>query len=155
MSQAGIPARFVDDIDAPIWGKVLYNAALNPLGALLEVPYGVLGEHAYTRALMEEILVEAYAVALACGICLPWGGPEAYIAHFWHDLLPPTADHRSSMLQDLENNRRTEIDALNGAIVRFGAERHVPVPVNTVIANLIRAAEAVRGISVPGASGIA
>ncbi|MBN1417938.1 MAG: ketopantoate reductase family protein [Planctomycetes bacterium] len=149
-TRAGIPTRFVEDIDAPIWGKVLYNAALNPLGALLEVPYGVLGEHGSTRALMEEIIVEAFGVAAACGVHLPWEDPGAYVEHFWRDLLPPTADHRSSMLQDLEGGRRTEIDALNGAVVRLGAKRAAPAPVNAVMANLIRAAEAVRGIAVPG-----
>ena len=72
LAAAGIPAAYCDDIRAALWGKVLYNAALNPLGALLGVHYGALAEQAHTRAIMDAVIDEAFAVACAEGVQLPW-----------------------------------------------------------------------------------
>jgi 2-dehydropantoate 2-reductase len=139
LADAGIPARATDAITAELWAKALYNAALNPLGALLGVPYGHLAADPDTRAVMDGVLDEAVAVARAAGIVLPWQEAAAYRRHFYGALVPPTAGHRSSMLQDLERGRPTEIDAITGHLVREGARLGVRTPRNDTLARLIRA----------------
>jgi 2-dehydropantoate 2-reductase len=139
LDAAGVPARPTATIVADLWGKVFYNAALNPLGALLGLAYGALPEDPDTRAVMDAVLDEAFAVAVADGVTLPWGDAAAYRATFYGRLVPSTAAHRSSMLQDLERGRPTEIDAINGHVVTRGAALGVPTPVNGTLARLIRA----------------
>jgi 2-dehydropantoate 2-reductase len=139
LAAAGIPAEPSDSILAELWGKVLYNAALNPLGALLGVPYGRLPEHADTRAVMDTVIEEAFAVARAEGVALRWPDAAAYRETFYGRLVPATAEHRSSMLQDIERGRPTEIDAINGAVAARGAKLGVPAPVNATLTRLIRA----------------
>jgi 2-dehydropantoate 2-reductase len=136
---AGIPCRHTDRLVPELWAKVLYNAALNPLGALLGVPYGWLPEDPDARAVMDEVIDEAFAVAQACGVALAWTTPMEYRQVFYGRLVPSTADHRSSMLQDLERARPTEIEAINGYVVRQGAVYGVPTPANALLARLVRA----------------
>jgi 2-dehydropantoate 2-reductase len=138
---AGIPARTTDNIEGAVWGKVLYNCALNALGAVLRVPYGELAAPP-AWAVIEDIVREAFAVAREEGVRLAWAAPEEYLEVLASRQLPDTAAHRSSMLQDLERGRRTEIDHLNGAVARLGAERGVPTPVNAALATLVRFGEA-------------
>lgn len=139
LDAAGVPARFTEDVGADLWAKMLYNAALNPLGALLGVPYGYLAAHAETREIMDAILAEAFTVAERCGVRLPWPDVAAYRDAFYGRLVPATAEHRSSMLQDLERGRPTEIDAMNGWIASEGDRLGAPTPVNHTLARLIRA----------------
>lgn len=141
---AGIPAAFTDDVLAALWGKVLYNAALNPLGALLGVHYGALGEHDDSRAIMDRAIDEAFAVAVAEGVVLPWPSAELYRTVFYERLLPATFHHRSSMLQDLERGRRTEIDAIAGEVWRRGARHGMSTPVNELLTRLVHACETMR-----------
>jgi 2-dehydropantoate 2-reductase len=136
-----IPCAVTPDIEGDLWAKVLYNCLLNPLGALLGVPYGVLGESERTRAIMERVAREIFAVLARSGYHTHWDGPDAYLETFFRELLPATASHESSMLQDLRAGRPTEIDALCGAVVRLGAEHGVDTPVNLALADLVGAAE--------------
>ena len=142
---AGIPSEYCADIEAALWGKVLYNAALNPLGALLGVHYGALSENAHTRAIMDATFDEVFAVATAEGVRLAWPTPAAYRAAFYGRLVPSTFNHRSSMLQDLERGRRTEVDAMNGEVWRRGEARGIATPVNEVLTCLVHAREAIKG----------
>jgi 2-dehydropantoate 2-reductase len=142
-ARAGIPAAYCANIVAALWGKVLYNAALNPLGALLGVHYGALGAHADTRAVMDAVIDEVFAVARAEGVGLPWATPADYRAVFYARLLPSTFAHRPSMLQDLERGRRTEIDAINGEVWRRAAAHGIVTPVNELLTRLVRARESV------------
>jgi 2-dehydropantoate 2-reductase len=135
----GIPSRHTDRLLSELWAKVLYNAALNPLGALLGVPYGRLPEDPDARATMDDVIDEAFAVARACGVALAWATPMEYRQTFYGRLVPSTADHRSSMLQDLERGRPTEIEAINGYVVRQGAAHGVPTPANALLTRLVRA----------------
>jgi 2-dehydropantoate 2-reductase len=139
---AGVPCDYSGDIQGALWGKVLYNAALNPLGALLGVHYGALGAQAHTRAIMDAVIDEVYAVATAEGVRLSWATPAAYRTVFYDRLLPATFDHRSSMLQDLERGRRTEIDAINGEVWKRGAAHGIVTPVNELLTRLVHAREA-------------
>ena len=136
---------------AYLWTKVFYNAALNPLGALLGLPYGALAADADARAIMDDVITEAYAVARARGVRPGVPSAEAYRRLFYERLVPATADHRSSMLQDLERGRRTEIDAINAALATFGAAAGVPTPVNTTLTRLIRWRERLGGLQSTGA----
>jgi 2-dehydropantoate 2-reductase len=141
LARAGIPSEPTDRLLPYLWEKVLYNAALNPLGALLRVPYGRLGEKSETRKLMDRVLDEAYDVARADGVDLLWESREQCRRHFYETLLPPTVGHRSSMLQDIEGGRRTEIDAINGYVCARGAANGVATPINDIVTALIHAAE--------------
>jgi 2-dehydropantoate 2-reductase len=141
---AGIPSAATDDIAAALWGKVLYNTPLNPLSALLGVHYGALTENEHARSIMDQVIDETFAVATAEGIVLPWASAAEYRATFYDRLVPSTFHHRSSMLQDLERGRRTEIDAINGEVWKRGAARGIVTPINELLTRLMHAREASR-----------
>lgn len=137
----GIACEVSREIERDLWAKVLYNDLLNPLGALVGVPYGVLGEGPQTRALMEALARETFRVMQAAGFETHWASADDYLATFYSELLPPTANHQSSMLQDLRAGRPTEIEQLCGAIDRLGEAHGVSVPLNRALLTLIRGAE--------------
>ncbi|PIX85759.1 MAG: 2-dehydropantoate 2-reductase [Nitrospirae bacterium CG_4_9_14_3_um_filter_53_35] len=141
---AGIPCMATREIERYIWGKVLYNAALNAPASILEINYGKLLENESTKALMREIIVEAFAVANADHITLDWPSPEAYLEILFDRLIPPTASHFPSMLQDIRHGKKTEIDAINGAIARLGQKHAIPTPVNETLSRLVRFKESGR-----------
>lgn len=145
LAAAGIPAAYSENIKAALWGKVLYNAALNPLSALLRVQYGALAENPDIRAIMDVVFDEIYAVAGAEGVSLSLPSAAAYRAEFYGRLIPSTATHRSSMLQDLERGRHTEIDAINGEVARRGRKHGIATPVNDVLTRLIHARQSMGG----------
>ena len=137
---SGIPTRIVgkEEIWAAIWGKVLYNCSLNPLGALLEVPYGRLGESPETREIMRQVIREIFLVIRAKEVEVPYRDAEEYYHFLLDKQLPPTVDHRASMLQDILAGRRTEIDALNGAISQYARQYGIPAPCNDILTALIK-----------------
>jgi 2-dehydropantoate 2-reductase len=135
---AKIPCAATPNILSHLWAKVFYNAPLNALGALLNVHYGALGEDPELRAIMDGIIDEAFNVAAQRqGVDLLWESAHAYREFFYSRLLPPTYDHRSSMLQDLQRGRRTEIDAINGRIWQYGQQAGVATPYNETMTRLI------------------
>jgi 2-dehydropantoate 2-reductase len=142
LAQAGLECEWSADIQAELWAKLLYNAALNPLGALLGCHYGQLAALEDTRAIMDEVVREAFAVARGVGVSLPWNDADQYLRHFYERLVPATYRHRSSMLQDIERGRITEIEAMNGAIWRLGEQLGQSVPRNEMLTRLIRARSA-------------
>lgn len=144
ITKADIPTSAAKNISEILWDKILYNSALNPLGAILECTYGQLAEHKGTRNVMDRIIQEIFQVAKAHAISLNWKAAEEYMYHFYTNLVPPTAKHYPSMYYDMKAGKRLEIDALNGAIVRLGKEKGVPVQTNETIASLVKAKEALR-----------
>jgi 2-dehydropantoate 2-reductase len=140
-TEAGIPTKYSGNIEAILWDKILYNAALNPLGALLECSYGGLAGDEETRGLMDAIIEEIFTVARAHRKPLNWKSAEEYKNHFYTNLVPPTAKHFPSMYYDVKAGKRLEIDALNGAIVRLAKAKGITVPVNETITKLIKARE--------------
>ncbi len=134
----GLPCRVSDAIAADLWAKMLYNCALNALGAVLRVPYGLLGESESSRAVMRTVAGEVFAAMTAAGYSTHWTSADDYLKTFYEKLLPATYKHESSMLQDLRAGRRTEIDALNGAIVDMGEKHGVPVPINQTLTGLVK-----------------
>lgn len=138
---AHIPCDVTESIQGYIWGKVLYNCCLNGLSAVLELPYGKLAEEQHTRAIMNQIIDEGLAIASKKGVSLPWGSVQEYRAAFYGAMVPPTAGHESSMLQDIRRGKRTEIDALNGALVQLGQETGLPALANWTVTELVKAKE--------------
>ena len=136
-----IKAKAVDHIESWLWGKLLYNASLNPLGAVLDVPYGRLLEPA-AWSIIRVVLLEIFAVTSAYEIPMLWRTADEYASALRERLIPATALHRSSMLADLRKGHKTEIDFLNGAVCRMGAEKSVPTPVNQTLVEQIRFLEA-------------
>ena len=137
-SNAGIRCEESREILGDLWGKTLYNCALNPLGAILDVPYGRLAQSPATRTIMDGIVHEIFTVIHAAGFATHWPDPDGFLQAFYEKLVPDTAAHESSTLQDIRRQSRTEIDALNGAVVRLGEGLGVAVPVNAVIYRMLR-----------------
>lgn len=141
-------AHAADDIESQLWAKLLYNSALNPLGAIFGTPYGrLLADDA--QAIIREVLAEAFAVAGGLGVRLFWPDSESYRAHLVGVQIPATADHFPSMGADLRQGRRTEIDFLNGAVVRAAPGLGLRAPVNETLVRQIRFLE--QGAGRPGA----
>jgi 2-dehydropantoate 2-reductase len=137
-TRAGMPTHAVADARGPQWRKLIFNASTNPVGALTGLTHGCVCENAELRRLVTGLVDEGKAVAAAQGIELD-ADPEALIDHAAR---PDVAyDHKASMLQDVEARRRTEIDWLNGGIVRFGREHGVPTPLNEAIVALVKGVE--------------
>jgi 2-dehydropantoate 2-reductase len=137
-TRAGMPAQAVPDARGPQWRKVIFNAATNPVGALTGLTHGRVCEDPELRRLVSALVDEGKAVAAAQGIVLD-ADPEELIDHA---AKPEVAyDHKASMLQDVEARRPTEIDHLNGGIVRFGEGHGVPTPLNRAIWVLVKALE--------------
>ncbi len=134
---AMIPCETTTRILSYLWAKVFYNAPLNALGALLDVHYGVLGDEPELRSIMDRVIDEAFRVATTKEIECLWKTAGEYKDFFYGHLIPATYDHRSSMLQDLQRGRRTEIDAINGRIWRYGEEVQVSTPYNEIVTRLI------------------
>jgi len=141
LNLAGIPTRYSPEVYKYLWDKIIYNSALNPLGALLETNYGTLAQISETKEIMDKIIEEIFEVTRAKGIELFHKNAEEYKKIFYNQLIPSTAQHYPSMYWDLKKGKKTEIDALNGAIVLLGKEVGVPTPVNEVITKLIKAKE--------------
>jgi len=137
-TRAGMPTKAVADARGPQWRKVIFNASTNPIGALTGLSHGRVCEDSALRSLVSSLVDEGKAVAAAQGIELD-ADPEELIDHAAR---PDVAyDHKASMLQDVEARRSTEIDYLNGGIVRFGDEHGVPTPHNRAIWALVRGLE--------------
>lgn len=133
---SGIPTDSVSDVRPDAWRKLAVNCALNALTALLDVDNGAVLEDASRRLLAEKAAREVAAVAAASGIALPGDAAEEALA-----VARRTAGNRSSMRQDLARRAPTEIEFLNGAVVREGMRLGVPTPVNAWLANEVRERE--------------
>ncbi len=137
-TRAGMPTQALEDARGAQWRKVIFNAATNPVGALTQLTHGRVCEDAATRRLVTQLVDEGKAVAAAQGIELD-ADPEELIDHA---AKPEVAyDHKASMLQDVLARRQTEIDYLNGGIVRFGREHGVETPMNEAIWALVKGLE--------------
>ena len=138
-TRAGMPTRAVADARGAQWRKVIFNASTNPIGALTQLTHGRVCERPDLRALVSGLVDEGKAVAAAQGITLD-ADPEALIDHA---AKPEVAyDHKASMLQDVLARRPTEVDWLNGGIVRFGEQYEVETPLNRAIWALVKGLEA-------------
>ncbi len=134
-NQCGMRSLASENIRGAVWGKAFYSCSLNPLGAVMECPYGeLLQEPAWN--IIENIVREAFAVSTAEGVELAQKTAEEYLDYLKVQKIPPTAAHYSSMYQDIIVKRLTEVDFINGAIVSMGKKHGIPTPVNETIVNL-------------------
>ena len=142
IAKGGIPCEATSNIEKDLWSKMLYNCALNPLGAILDVPYGVLAENESTRIIMEGIAEEVFDVMKAAGYQTHWQSARSFLGVFYNKLVPDTAKHKSSTLQDILAKKKTEIDALNGAVIKLAEKHEVHVPYNSAVYNIVKFIEA-------------
>jgi 2-dehydropantoate 2-reductase len=136
ITAGGMNTKALGDARGAQWTKLIFNAATNPIGALTRLTHGRVCELPETRRLVTRLVDEGKAVADALGITLD-SDPDELVDH----AARVAYEHRASMLQDVLAERATEIDALNGGIVRFGREQGVPTPLNEAIVALIKGLE--------------
>lgn len=134
--KAGVPVEGSSHIRGDLWAKTLYNSALNPLGALMGVPYGKL-LHPMTWGIIEHVVREAFAVMAQEGVRVPWQTAEDYLRYLHDEQVPNTAGHHASMLQDIIHGHLTEIDFMNGEIAARAAKYKIPAPYNDCITKLM------------------
>lgn len=135
LSSAKFTVNIVEDAQSLIWGKLVVNAAINPLTALLRVPNGELLNRPSARELMGKLASEVAEVARADNIQLPFDDPIAMA----EDVARKTAANHSSMLQDVLRNAPTEIDAICGAVVKTAQRHEIDTPANWACWNLVKA----------------
>ncbi len=136
LRNGGLEVTTVDNIYSYIWQKVIVNASINPLTALTGLKNGALLEHGDLNELMKAVCEESYRVARE-ETDLPGKHPLDEV----ETVASRTAENRSSMLQDIERDRRTEIDCINGAIVDVGAKVGVDTPLNRTLYALVKGRE--------------
>lgn len=137
LEEAGFETHVSADVAGLVWSKLVINVGINALTAITGQVNGKLVDSEETRALMSDLVGEAVAVARARGIALSYDDPLSTV----FDVARKTGANRSSMLQDFDKHRPSEIEVMNGAIVREAALAGVPVPVNATITRVIRSIE--------------
>lgn len=135
---AGVPCPVSPDIEADLWIKLMTNAALNAISAIASAPYGDIVAIAESREMVRQLVIECVAVARADGVALP---DNDYVDFVWR-FAEKVGKVFSSTAQDFQRRKRTEIDALNGYVVRRGAALGVPTPVNQSMVGLVKLREA-------------
>lgn len=139
LTQAGFDIELSKKIETVIWNKLLVNSVINPLTAILHIRNGQLLQNEHWMSLMRTLLNEGYQVA-----CLQ-ENVELNEDRLWErlvDVCQATAANESSMLQDISRGRLTEIDAINGVIIRLAAKHHIPVPAQQTVYRMIKGIEA-------------
>jgi 2-dehydropantoate 2-reductase len=139
LTRAGFETHLERSIENLVWSKLVINVGINALTALTGLPNGRLLEFPQTRALMADLVAEAVRVAQAKGITLTYPEPLAMV----YTVAEKTGRNRSSMLQDFDRLAPSEIDAINGAILREAEALGIEVPVNRTITRLIQALDAI------------
>jgi 2-dehydropantoate 2-reductase len=136
-SGASVPCRVSTTIEADLWTKMVMNCAGNAITAIAQTSYGHAARNPSTRELMRKVIEETVAVARASGVRLP----EVDFAEMGLKLAETLGDATSSTAQDIARGKRTEIDSLNGYIVRRGSEFSVPTPVSLTLTALVKLIE--------------
>ncbi|MDP9016927.1 MAG: 2-dehydropantoate 2-reductase [Candidatus Eremiobacteraeota bacterium] len=144
LADSGLHASVVYDIRPHLWGKLVANAAINAISALLDCEAGVIAQNADTARLAQSIAQEAAQVAAGMKINLPYSDPWQYVT----EVIEIGADSKSSMAFDLEMGHQTEIDHINGAITAAGRRIGVRTPYNDAMVRLIRGREALLKVPV-------
>ncbi|HSI50664.1 MAG TPA: 2-dehydropantoate 2-reductase [Ideonella sp.] len=133
---AGVPTEVSPDVVGALWAKLILNCAYNAMSAISRQPYGVLAQAAGVADVMRDVVAECLAVADAEGVRVPGDVPAAV-----RRIAETMPKQFSSTAQDLMRGKPSEIDHLNGLVVRRGAARGVPTPVNRVLHTLVKLLE--------------
>ncbi len=136
LREAGLDAKYVTDIEPWRWDKLAVNAAINPITALLGVPNGAIARSKPLMGLAENLAREVELVAKAEGVKLPRDPVTAV-----RETVEKTGSNKSSMLQDIEARRPTEIEYINGAVVRLAIKHGIHVPYNEALYLLVKGLE--------------
>ena len=141
LTTAGIDTRVSDQIEGALWRKLVINAAINPLTAITRLRNGQLLESPETLRLLDSVVEEAKGILSRADVDLP--GPD--MGEQVRAVCRATAANQSSMLQDVERGRRTEINAINGALVALATDLSLGAPINELLTNLVSALTEHRG----------
>jgi 2-dehydropantoate 2-reductase len=137
MAGAGFEVTATPDVHVEIWKKLVLNAATLPVAALTGLRTGPLGHHAEAMSVVDTLTAEAVAVARGRGLDVSLDERISRI----HSALAGGGDGKASMLQDAEGRRKTEVEVVNGAVVRAGAELGIQTPFNEAMVALIHGLE--------------
>lgn len=135
---AGFPTKVSDRVKDLVWSKLIINVGINALTAITRLNNGRLIEYEGTRQILKQAVLEATKVARRKRITLDYSDPVKKV----ESVCVATAGNISSMLQDVLKKRRTEIDYINGAIVREGEDLGIATPVNAVLTDFVKTIEA-------------
>jgi len=136
-NSSSLNAQYLENMEGLRWQKLIVSAVIEPLTAILRIPNGSLFKSSYAMAMMNEIIGEALAIVEKKEIVI---GREDFANHIKR-IIKLTEHQNSAMLQDILNKQVTEINALNGAIVKEGESCGVPTPVNAVLTALVHSLE--------------
>lgn len=137
LNKAGFETKISKDINSIIWSKLIINVGINALAAITRLNNGRLLEYDGTKEIMRAAVQEAVKVAKRKRIKLVYDDPLQKV----EGVAKATCGNICSMLQDILKKRRTEIEFINGAIVRQAKSLNIPTPVNEVLTNLIKTIE--------------
>jgi 2-dehydropantoate 2-reductase len=135
--RAGIPCAVHEDIQRTMWWKFMINVGVNQASAILRAPYGKFQTDSHAHSVMQSLMREVLALSAAVGVDL---GEDA-LTQFDIVLKQLSPAGKTSMLQDVEAGRRTEIEQLAGMVRRLGQEHGIATPVNDFVYHAIRAME--------------
>ena len=138
LTRSGMRAAVVYDIRPHLWGKLVANAAINAVSALLDCDAGAILKDPNAARLAEALAEEAASVAASLKINLPFANPWQYVT----EVIEVGADAKSSMWYDLESGHPSEIDHINGAVCAAGRRTGTPTPYNDAMVRLVKAREA-------------
>jgi 2-dehydropantoate 2-reductase len=136
LEAAGVHTTIADDIEVTLWSKLIINCAFNALSAVADISYGPMLEVEGTRDVVTRAVQEAMAVARACGVSMPEDLPEQILK-----IPAKMPNQKSSTAQDLARGKPSEIDFLNGYVVRKGAELGIPTPTNHALQVMVKLAQ--------------
>jgi 2-dehydropantoate 2-reductase len=136
LSAAAIPTKVSDRVIDQLWAKLVINCAYNALSAVAQLPYGRLFDVNGVREVMRNVVEECAAIADALGVALPNDMYASVVA-----LVSAMPNQYSSTAQDVARGRPSEIDFLNGYVVRKGTELNIPTPVNLTLHSMVKLKE--------------
>ncbi|MBW1615566.1 MAG: 2-dehydropantoate 2-reductase [Deltaproteobacteria bacterium] len=135
--KAGIKILMSDNINSIIWGKLIINVGINAVAAILKTKNGVIGAVPQSFKIVRNAAEEAVKIANALKITLPFDEPLKQVK----TVCKKTANNKASMLQDITNQKKTEIEFINGAIVDLGKKLNIPTPYNQILTEIVQAFE--------------
>jgi 2-dehydropantoate 2-reductase len=137
LRDAGVPVKVSDNVAGELWAKLVVNCAYNALSAITRLPYGRMVQGEGIPAVMQDLVRECLAVAEASGVSVPGD-----LARTVPEIARTMPAQYSSTAQDLMRGKPTEIDHLNGYVVRKGAQLGVATPVNRALQSVVKLLEA-------------
>lgn len=136
-NKAGFETKIVDNIQDLIWSKLIINVGINALASIVRVKNGFIVKNSYLYELMKSAVQEAVEIAKLKGINLNYDNPIEKVTH----VAESTSENICSMLQDILRKKKTEIDYINGAIVKEAENLNISCPVNKLLSLLVKSIE--------------